>query len=168
MHLAPMLLAVLSASAGAMRPPGITRRDALQGISVLSLVPPTALFAADISDPLSLRLTEAKSKLIAAQPALESGQNFDQVRQAVKKTITPLTMKGYLGSSVKSRSQEGEGSPDLADARLALLRSLGIVDRYCYKRQTSLSFGAQPDESAAAITALADAIASLDTVISLL
>ena len=53
-------------------------------------------------------------------------------------TLTLLSLKGYRGSSVKSRALELTEGPErqgLLDARAKLLQALGALDRLAYERQ---------------------------------
>lgn len=156
-------LLLLAATCSALRISTIiTRRTVLQATPI-AFAP---LVAHADEDPLVTRLGEVRARLEVAQSQLESGE-MEKVRLAVKAAVTPLTMKGYLGVSVKSRAQES-GSVELAAARTTLLRSLGAVDQYCYKRQTSFGQSLELDESAKAATSLSDSIQTIDAVIKML
>ncbi len=142
-----------------------TRRAFLpQATAAVVAFPLAAAPAVADMDPLLTRLGDARARLDTAQVALREG-NLDIVRQAVKAAVTPLTMKGYLGQSVKSRAQEA-GSSDLLEARAVLLKTLGVVDKWCYERQTS--FGQSSSDLAVPSSALRESIAALDEVIKLL
>ena len=159
------LLLLASAGCTALRF-SATRRAHLQQVAAATVAaasPLVALAVAD-EDPLVTRLRDAQSRLESAQFALNEG-NIDQVRQAVKAAVTPLTMKGYLGSSVKSRAQDS-GSTELLEARTTLLKNLGIVDKWCYDRQTS--FGQSSSDSTIPTTALRESVVAIDKVIKLL
>merc|ERR1711957_834304 len=62
-------------------------------------------------------------------------REWDEVRTLIRKALTLLTLKGYLGASVKSRILAmAEGSPErkgLTDARQAL----GALDTLAFEQQ---------------------------------
>eukprot|EP00900_Chrysochromulina_parva_P012378 jgi/Chrpa1/21140/Chrysochromulina_OHIO_Genome00007122-RA len=165
MQTLPILLLLLPAGTALFVSP---RRAHLQqaaaaAAAAAAAFPLVAPAVAD-EDPLVTRLRDAQSRLESAQFALNEG-NIDQVRQAVKAAVTPLTMKGYLGSSVKSRAQDS-GSTELLQARTTLLKNLGIVDKWCYDRQTS--FGQSSSDSTIPTSALRESVVAIDKVIELL
>ena len=145
---------------GAHQP--LSRRRIIQQTAALALYA-TPFTARANDDALRERLADAQDRLKAAQLDLASGE-LGNVRQAVKTALTPLTMKGYLGDSVKARAQ-ATGSTELAEARNKLLRNLGELDQYCYSQQTRAPWD-KPLDSDVATAALEGAISSLDTVIS--
>ena len=106
----------------------------------------------------------SRQDLVNAQDALAAGR-LDVVRAAVKNTITPMTIKGYFGDSVKARivdlKEAGKDTGPLSADRMAVLKSLNTVDTYCYAKQTN-GDAAAPEVAA---DALKSAIAALDSVV---
>ena len=157
----------LAASCSALRVAAPSRRSALQTFAAAASLPtallPARCIAAD--DPLLTRLAEARAGLVTSLDEFDAEQ-FDSVRRAIKTAVTPLTMRGYLGVSVKTRAQES-GSEDLANARVELLRNLGTVDQYCYQRQSAAPWD-KPADPAPAATALKEAVATIDRIVKLL
>lgn len=86
-------------------------------------------------------------------------------------TVTPLTMKGYLGDSVKARvqalaEQEEGGGAQLSARRGELLKALGQLDRYCYERQTAFGGGSAP--SSDGVLLLEGAVRGIDSIVEAL
>ena len=138
-----------------------TRRIMVQGAlaCTTSSLLSSPVHAAE-GDKLIARLQEASQQLATTKNSLADG-DWDTVRAAVKGASTPLTMKGYLGESVKSRALE-TGSEELAAARKELLKSLGTLDRYCYDRQMGKSSSLNPSE------ALDQSIENISSIVRLL
>ena len=161
-----VLLVLLSSSAAlALRiSPALSRRATIAAAATAFLPAPSVLAVQD--DALLNRLREVQTQLESAQTAL-SRSEWDTVRAAVKAATSPLTMKGYLGDSVKARAAATE-SADLAAGRIQLLRSLAAVDKFCYDRQQSqfLLQGTATD-GASAEGSLIDAVAAMSTLVKL-
>jgi hypothetical protein len=138
------------------------RRHVLSAVAAASWLPLSPAVAEE--DVLVKRLLTARDALSAASGALKES-DWDRVRKAVKDAATPLTLKGYLGDSVKARvlaleeAKEGSGR-DLAADRVSLLRSLAVIDKYCYARQTG---GNTDDDPASAIES---SLNSLDSIVA--
>ena len=94
-------------------------------------------------------------------------REWDDVRTQIRRALTLLTLKGYLGASVKSRILAmAEGSPErkgLTDARQALLQALGALDRLAFEQQQRRDKAFDPTEGLAIVQASVDA---LDAVIT--
>ena len=102
------------------------------------------------------------------EPAL--GTDPSKVRDAVASALFPMTIKGYLGDSVKARAVDlkeagqDEKAGALKRERLAVLKALNAVDTYCFEQQTGKQpSGAPPAEVKAQLEA---AVSSLDSVIT--
>ena len=132
-----------------------------------TLLPAKAVFAADNEDKLVERLLQVREKLVAAEADLDAGI-FDAVRNTIKLALAPLTLKGYLGDSVKARAaalgEDNALGTSLKAKRQALLVALSGVDTYCYERQTGRSSSREAGEKARQL--LETAITTLDEVIS--
>ena len=96
---------------------------------------------------------------------------WDEVRTLIRKALTPLTLKGYLGASVKSRILAmAEGSPErkgLTDARQELLQALGDLDRLAFEQQklSPLSAAGKAFDPSEALSDVEASVAALDSVI---
>ena len=143
----------------------LTRRQAL--VATTAAVLPTPAFAEE--DELVKRLVEVRQSLAASSAALDNKQ-YDAVRLAVKNAATPLTIKGYLGDSVKARAQslgpEG-GGKELAALRKELILSLAVIDNYCYQRQAAAAsfLGGGGEDAGDPKVALETSLTSLDTIV---
>ena len=99
-------------------------------------------------------------------------REWDEVRTQVRRVLSLLTMKGYLGASVKSRILAlPEGSPErkgLNDARTALLQALGALDQLAFEQQklSPLSKQAKEFDATEALSAVQASIDGLDAVIT--
>ena len=142
MMLRSLVLIFLGAlTADALRAPQPPPRRAIacsrRALLVAPLGLPLATLAADDEDKLVVRLTEARADLVSAQGALAAG-NIDAVRQTIKQTTFPLTIKGYFGDSVKARAKalgDDAKAATLKADRMSVLRPLAAVDSYCYDAQ---------------------------------
>ena len=127
-------LALSSAAHVPMMANRCSRRVAFSAAAALAAQPRVALAE---ESKLTAALLKARATLVDSKLALDAG-DWDAVRAAVKQATTPLTLKGYLGDSVKARIVAlGDAGAPLAADRMDLLRALGIVDRYCYQRQSA-------------------------------
>lgn len=103
---------------------------------------------------------------------LVQAREWDDVRTQIRRVLSLLTMKGYLGASVKSRILAlPEGSPErkgLSDARQALLQALGVLDQLAFEQQklSPLSKQAKDFDSTEALSAVQASIDALDAVIT--
>ena len=99
-------------------------------------------------------------------------REWDEVRTQVRSVLSLLTMKGYLGASVKSRILAlPEGSPErkgLNDARTALLQALGALDQLAFEQQklSPLSKQAKEFDATEALSAVQASIDGLDAVMT--
>ena len=144
------LLLVASASVEGVRFVGVSRRQCLSALpAAAALAAPWRVLADDGDDKLAASLIDARAQLAACEDGLASGApDWDAVRNAVKSVTTRLTLKGYLGESVKSRAaalSESDAAPILAD-RSALLRSLGSLDNGAYKQQQAFFSKPSPEQ----------------------
>ena len=156
----------------ALQPGASISGRALPGVSVSRralLVAPFAVgllpaHADDAEDKLVVRLDEVRARLVTAQSSFDA-EEWDDVRGAVKVTLEPLTLKGYLGDSVKARATAlgEEKGATLKAQRMELLTQLSGLDGYCYQRQTN---GAKKLEVAEARALPDGSVTSLDKVIA--
>ena len=112
-----------------------------------TVVAPAAAAAQPKRDKLRDQIQGAKTQ-IEACPVLAKEADWAATRRAVSAAVTPLTMKGYTGESVKSLARSLEGSSagaDLASLRLRLLRELQVLDVAGYAHQLGQS-GLEGDE----------------------
>jgi len=157
-----LLLLFLAATAHSLNIPA-GRRTVAQGAVAATVGCLAGVLPVSAEDPLAAKLLQVRSQLEAAKGELTLG-NVDRVRLAVKDVSTPLTLKGYLGDSVKARAIS-TGSEGLAAERATLLRSLGAIDKYCYEEQMKRSTEIMRSE---AMKSLDESLASLDTIVKLL
>lgn len=98
-------------------------------------------------------------------------REWDEVRTLIRKALTLLTLKGYLGASVKSRILAmAEGSPErkgLTDARQALLQALGALDTLAFEQQklSPLSAAGKAFDPTEALSEVQASVDALDAVI---
>ena len=115
--------------------------------------------------------TQFSSEAIGAAVLVQT-REWDEVRTQVRRVLSLLTMKGYLGASVKSRILAlPEGSPErkgLNDARTALLQALGALDQLAFEQQklSPLSMQAKEFDATEALSAVQASIDGLDAVIT--
>lgn len=147
------------------QPLPLSRRAALLS-STLALLPPLPACA---EDALVAGLQDARAQFEGADRLVQSGQ-WDEVRKLVAMTLTLLSLKGYRGSSVKSRALELTEGPErqgLLDARAKLLQALGALDRLAYERQkvSPLSADAKEFDPTAALDGVRMSAAALDDIL---
>ena len=156
----------------------ILSRRCVSLLSPMLLFAPLAAHADDdplVTDPLVAALQDVRAQFGSGigSPAVALVQNreWDEVRTLVRKALTPLTMKGYLGASVKSRIVAlAEGSPErqsLNNARQDLLQALGALDKLAFEQQklSPLSGAAQVFDPTEALSYLQASVDAMDAVI---
>ena len=184
--LAPCCAALATGTVGAIRPGTTGRRpspvaclseEATSG-PILSrrcmLLGPMLLLAPRVAradeDSLVAELRKIRTQFsneATGVAVLVQTREWDDVRTQIRRALTLLTLKGYLGASVKSRILAmAEGSPErkgLTDARQALLQALGALDRLAFEQQQRRDKAFDPTEGLAIVQASVDA---LDAVIT--
>ena len=139
----------------------LSRRAILAAPFAVAFSPRVAL--AEEEDKLVSRLISVRQKLDESKPALAAGE-WDEVRVAVRAALAPLTIKGYLGDSVKARAlAAGDKGAALKAERADLLRQLSGVDQYCYEQQSGAN--PSPADTTKAKEQLEGAVKTLDDVI---
>lgn len=181
--LAPCCAALATGTVGAIRPGTTGRR--LSPVTCLSeeapilsrrcmLLGPMLLLAPRVAradeDSLVVELRKIRTQFsneATGVAVLVQTREWDDVRTQIRRALTLLTLKGYLGASVKSRILAmAEGSPErkgLTDARQALLQALGALDRLAFEQQQRRDKAFDPTEGLAIVQASVDA---LDAVIT--
>ena len=163
----PVALACLSEEA-----PVLSRRSMLV-LGPISLLAPQVARADEDALLGELRKvrTQFSSEATGAAVLVQT-REWDEVRTQVRSVLSLLTMKGYLGASVKSRILAlPEGSPErkgLNDARTALLQALGALDQLAFEQQklSPLSMQAKEFDATEALSAVQASIDGLDAVIT--
>lgn len=122
---------------------GVSRRTWVVSAAALPMALSARSAHADVNDLLVTRLNQARDGLTGCEAKINArDRDLEAVRRAVKDTLTPLTMKGYAGESVKSRAAalandgKSESAAAITDARRAVLISLGDLDRATFEKQT--------------------------------
>ena len=139
----------------------LSRRALLAAPFAIAISPRAGL--AEEDDKLVSRLISVRQKLDESRPALAAGE-WDAVRIAVRAALAPLTIKGYLGDSVKARAlAAGDKGAALKAERIELLRQLSGVDQYCYEQQSGAN--PSPADTTKAKDQLEGAVLTLDDVI---
>ena len=190
--LAPCCAALATGTVGAIRPRTIGSRlspvaclseEATSGPILsrrcISLLGPMLLLAPRVAradeDPLVAELQKVRTQFSSEATGvavLVQTREWDDVRTRVRTALTLLTMKGYLGASVKSRILAmPEGSPErkgLTDARQALLQALGALDQLAYEQQklSPLSAAGKAFDPTEALSVVQASIDALDAVIT--
>ena len=151
--------------------PVLTRRC----ISLLGpmLLAPRAARADEDSLVAALRDVRAQfGGELGGATLLVQTREWDEVRTLIRKALTLLTLKGYLGASVKSRILAmAEGSPErkgLTDARQALLQALGALDTLAFEQQklSPLSAAGKAFDPTEALLVVQASVDALDAVIT--
>ena len=164
----PLALACLSEEAAHV----LSRRSMLV-LGPISLLAPQVARADEDALLGELRKvrTQFSSEATGAAVLVQT-REWDEVRTQVRSVLSLLTMKGYLGASVKSRILAlPEGSPErkgLNDARTALLQALGALDQLAFEQQklSPLSMQAKEFDATEALSAVQASIDGLDAVIT--
>ena len=164
----PVALACLSSEEA----PVLSRRSMLV-LGPISLLAPQVARADEDALLGELRKvrTQFSSEATGAAVLVQT-REWDEVRTQVRRVLSLLTMKGYLGASVKSRILAlPEGSPErkgLNDARTALLQALGALDQLAFEQQklSPLSKQAKEFDATEALSAVQASINGLDAVIT--
>ena len=162
-----LIICLLLTITAALRVPSLPRRHVL-GLAAATPFAPLAAIAGGDPDKLVAKLQSVRQNLVDVEPAL--GTDPSKVRDAVASALFPMTIKGYLGDSVKARAVDlkeagqDEKAGALKRERLAVLKALNAVDTYCFEQQTGKQpSGAPPAEVKAQLEA---AVSSLDSVIT--
>ena len=160
------LRAGTSAPPRAGKPAALVSRRAALGataaVAVAAVLPAHAAHASD--DLLADRLLQARNALDGASVSMANG-DVQSVRRIIDKTLKLLTIKGYLGESLKSRVAEmgeSEASAVILAERKKLILNLGYLDKYCYSRQTGADASGAPD----AERNREDALTALDAILA--
>lgn len=145
----------------------------------IALLGPIALLAPQVAradeDALLGELRKVRTQFSSEATGvavLVQTREWDDVRTQIRQVLSLLTMKGYLGASVKSRILAlPEGSPErksLNDARQALLQALGALDQLAFEQQklSPLSSKAKDFDATEALSAVQASIDGLDAVIT--
>ena len=167
----PVALACLSEEAPVLAP--VLSRRSMLVLGPISLLAPQVASADEDALLGELRKvrTQFSSEATGAAVLVQT-REWDEVRTQVRKVLSLLTMKGYLGASVKSRILAlPEGSPErkgLNDARTALLQALGALDQLAFEQQklSPLSMQAKEFDATEALSAVQASIDGLDAVIT--
>ena len=189
--LAPCCAALATGTVGAIRPGTTGRRpspvaclseEAPSG-PILSrrcmLLGPMLLLAPRVAradeDSLVAELRKVRTQFSSEATGvavLVQTREWDDVRTQIRRALTLLTLKGYLGASVKSRILAmAEGSPErkgLTDARQALLQALGALDRLAFEQQqlSPLSAAGKAFDPTEALLVVQASVDALDAVIT--
>ena len=190
--LAPCCAALATGTVGAIRPGTTGRRpspvaclseEAPTSGPILSrrcmLLGPMLLLAPRVAradeDSLVAELRKVRTQFSSEATGvavLVQTREWDDVRTQIRRALTLLTLKGYLGASVKSRILAmAEGSPErkgLTDARQALLQALGALDRLAFEQQqlSPLSAAGKAFDPTEALLVVQASVDALDAVIT--
>ena len=140
----------------------VSRRAVSFGAAAAIVLPALPAHASD--DALADRLMQARTALDSAKGWLANDE-IQSVRKTVDITLKLLTIKGYLGESVKSRAAdmgEGDASAVILAERKKLILNLGYLDKYCYSRQT----GADASGASDAERNREEALTALDAILA--
>uniref|UniRef100_A0A7S4C685 Uncharacterized protein n=1 Tax=Chrysotila carterae TaxID=13221 RepID=A0A7S4C685_CHRCT len=120
------------------------------------------------AEPFEVQLRASREELAASEAKLRD-RDWDKLRLTISKLVKLLTVKGYLGESVKSRAAAmGAAGEEITYRRVKLLQNLYSVDKFAFEQQLrkfEIGSDAELLEIAKAAESLKTSVGLLDAII---